>query len=107
VPRVAGIEDPTTYLLTENEESQKGVNSIPTKAHRSLPGPKFGSGACISSYTRAPHQLVLKTCDATRSHAPRATRHHIGRALRARLDKGFVRLNTGVCVTPLSTQCWL
>jgi hypothetical protein len=52
VPRVAGIEDPTTYLLTENGESQKKANSIPTKAHGSLQKPKFGSGACISSYTR-------------------------------------------------------
>ena len=68
MPRVAGIEDPTTYQLTENEESQKKVNIIPTKAHGSLTKLKFGSGACISSYTRAPHQLVLKTCDAARSH---------------------------------------
>jgi hypothetical protein len=70
VPRVAGIEDPTTYLLTENEESQKKANSTPTKTHGSRRNQGFGSGACITSYTRAPHQLVLKTCDAARSRAP-------------------------------------
>jgi hypothetical protein len=56
VPRMAGIEDPTTYLLTENEESQKKANSIPSKAHGSLPNQGFGLGNCISSYMRAPYQ---------------------------------------------------
>jgi hypothetical protein len=58
VPRVAGIEDPTTYLLTENEESQKKANSIPTKAHGSLRGPKFGSRpATISRIMALPTTL--------------------------------------------------
>jgi hypothetical protein len=59
VPRVAGIKDPTTYLLTD-EESQKELNSIRKQAHGPPPKPKFGSGACISSYTRAPHQQCPK-----------------------------------------------
>jgi hypothetical protein len=60
VPRMAGVEDPTTYLLTENEENQKKVNSIPSKAHGSLPNQTFGSGACISSHTRAPYWQYSK-----------------------------------------------
>jgi hypothetical protein len=71
VPRVAGIEDPTTHLLTENEESQKKANGIPSKAHGLLPKPKSGSGACIL-HIKQLHAgslpVVLKACDAARSH---------------------------------------
>jgi hypothetical protein len=52
VSRAAGIEDPTTYLLTKNEESQKKVNSTPTKAHGARRNQGLGSGNCISSHTR-------------------------------------------------------
>jgi hypothetical protein len=80
VPRVAGIEDPTTYLLTKNEENQKEVNGLPSKAHGSLPKPKFGSGACISSYTRDSHQWC-----SSKPATPRV------RTVRIWLDRATIR----------------
>ena len=61
----------TTYLLTENEESQKKVNSIPTKAHGSRSNQGFGSGNCISSYKRAPLERLANACNLV----PKTTKH--------------------------------